>query len=255
VGEPIVSARSVRVAAGAVAVARLAAAEVAARAEAAAAARGRFTLALSGGATPRHLHALLADSGAPFRARIPWRQTHVFFADERHVPPDHAESNYGAAREDLLSKVPIPSARVHRVRAEGPDAAAVAVEYERELLDVFGLVPGEVPHLDVALLGMGEDGHTASLFPGSPALDEASRLVVAPWVERLGTHRITLTLPVLCAARAAVFLVSGAEKAARVAEVLEGAGGALPAGRVRPSAGGDLVWLIDAPAAAQLRSV
>lgn len=251
--QPCVIGPVVRVAPDAAALARLAAEEVVLRAEAAVAARGRFAIALAGGSTPRALHALLADPDEPFRARIPWERAHVFFGDERHVPPDHPDSNYGMARATLLAKVPIPAGNVHRIRAElEPDAAAA--EYEEELRRVLGAGSPDAgkPRLDLALLGLGADGHTASLFPGSPALLEASRLVAAPWVEHLRHHRITLTLPALRAARAAAFLVSGAGKAARVADVLEGAGASLPAGLVRPVEG-DLLWLLDAPAAALLR--
>ncbi len=244
---------------------RLAAEEVARRAESAVAARGRFTLVLSGGSTPKNLYALLADPTEPFRARIPWRQTHVFFGDERHVPPDHPDSNYRMARATLLAKVPIPPENVHRIHAERTDPAAAALEYEVELSLVCGtgpagtgpavaprrLDPGELPRLDLVLLGLGSDGHTASLFPGTTALEERAHLVVATWVERLATHRITLTLPVLDAARTVLFLVAGAEKAERVADVLQGSGVALPAGRVRP--GGELIWLLDSAAAAALR--
>jgi len=248
-----VSARIVRVARDAEALARLAAAEVAARAEGAVAARGRFAVALAGGRTPARLHALLGDPGEPFRARIAWERTEVFFGDERHVGPDHPDSNYGAALSALLVKVPLPAGAVHRVRGEEPDAAVAAAAYERELRRVLAPAPAALPRLDVILLGMGTDGHTASLFPGSPALDESRRLVAAPWVERLGAHRVTFTLRALDAARAVIFLVEGVEKAARVAEVLEGAGGALPAARVRPE-DGDLLWLLDEAAAALLRA-
>ena len=234
------------------ALARLAASEVAARAEAAVASRGRFTVALAGGTTPARLHALLADPGEPFRARIAWERTQVFFGDERHVGPDHPDSNYGAARATLLGRVPLPPGAVHRVRGEVPDAAAAAGEYERELRQVLAPEPGAPPRLDVILLGMGGDGHTASLFPGSEALDERVRLVVAPWVARLGAHRITLTLPVLDAARTVLFLVAGPEKAPRLAEVLEGPASELPAARVRPR-DGELLWLLDEAAAALLR--
>jgi len=231
---------------------RRAADEVARRAEASVATRGRFAIALSGGSTPRRLYALLADPGEPFRARVPWGRTHVFFGDERHVHPDHPDSNYGMARAALLAKVPLPPGNVHRIRSEDPDADAAARDYERVLRDAVGPGSGEPPRLDLVLLGLGTDGHTASLFPGTDALEEERRLVVAPWVERLRSRRITLTLPALDAARAVVFLVSGAEKAERVAEVLEGGGAALPAARVRPD-DGELVWLLDAPAASLLR--
>ncbi|HEX9289495.1 MAG TPA: 6-phosphogluconolactonase [Anaeromyxobacteraceae bacterium] len=252
--EPTVNGLLVRVAPDAGALMRMAAEEVARRAEQAAAERGRFTIALAGGATPKRLYALLADAKEPFRARIPWARTHVFFGDERHVHPGHPESNYGMARAALLSKVPIPPENVHRIRAEDTDAAAAATDYEAELRRVLVLAPGAVPRLDLVLLGLGADGHTASLFPGNDALEERSRLVAAPFVDRLRTHRITLTLPVLEAARAVAFVVSGAEKAERVADVLEGAGTGLPAGRVRVR-DGDLLWLLDAAAAAQLRTI
>lgn len=259
-GEPVVSGRALRVAPDAPALTRLAAEEVVRRAEAALAERGRFAVALSGGSTPQALYALLADANEPFRARLRWEDTHVFFGDERHVPPDHPDSNYGMARAALLDKVPIPPGNVHRIRAE-LDAPTAALEYEAELRRVLesgfpgtsaGGAAGELPRLDLVLLGLGADGHTASLFPGSTALLEAARLVVAPWVDRLKSYRITLTLPALGAARAIAFLVSGAGKAARVADVLEGAGASLPAGRVRAD-GGDLLWLLDAPAASLLR--
>jgi 6-phosphogluconolactonase len=230
---------------------RLAADALVERAESAVRDRGRFAVALSGGTTPRRLYALLADPAAPWRARFPWGATEVFFGDERHVPPDHPDSNYGMARAALLSRVPIPPERVHRVLAEETEAADAARDYERELRRVLGTPAPEVPRLDVALQGMGPDGHTASLFPGSAALDERERLVVAPLVERLGVHRITVTFPLLDAARAVLFLVAGADKAERVAEVLEGAGDTLPAGRVRPRPG-ELVWLLDAGAASRL---
>ena len=248
-----VSRPRIVVAPDAAALMRVAAGEVARRAEDAVAARGRFTLALAGGSTPRRLYGLLADAREPFRDRVDWGRTHVFFGDERHVHPDGAESNYGMARAALLSKVPIRPEHVHRMRGEETDADAAARDYEAELRTALGAAPGEVPRLDLVLLGLGGDGHTASLFPGTAALDEPVRLAVAPWVERLGAHRITLTFPVLDAARAVAFLVSGADKAPRVADVLEGAGAALPAGRVRPR-DGELAWLLDAPAARLLTS-
>jgi 6-phosphogluconolactonase len=255
VGEPVVSGRIVRVAPDAPALMRLAAGEVVRRSEAALAARGRFAIALSGGTTPEGLYALLAEPAEPFRARVRWESTHVFFGDERHVPPDHPDSNYRMARATLLGKVPIPPENVHRMRAE-LDAPTAAREYEAELLRVLGAGPEGpargLPRLDLVLLGLGADGHTASLFPGSEALAERARLAVAPWVEHLHSHRITLTLPALGAARAIAFMVSGTGKASRVADVLEGPGASLPAGRVRPL-DGDLLWLVDAPAAALLR--
>lgn len=244
----------VKIAPGAAELMALAAEEVTRRARAAVAERGRVSLALSGGSTPRKLHLLLSDPAQPYRARLPWEHVHVFFGDERHVLPDDPESNYGMARATLLSRVPIPPGNVHRVRAEETDPAEAAQDYERELRRVLGVAQGEVPRLDLVLLGLGGDGHTASLFPGNPAMAERGRLVVAPWVERLKVHRITVTYPVLEAARAVIFLVTGADKAARVAQAVRGdpaAPDALPATRVRPSSG-ELLWLLDAPAAAAL---
>ena len=222
--------------------------EVVARAQAAVALRGRFTLALSGGHTPQALHALLADPGEPFRDRIAWAATEVFFGDERCVGPDHPESNYGAAQASLLARVPLPPANIHRLRGED-DPAAAAAAYEAELRRS---VPSErgVPRLDLVLLGLGRDGHTASLFPGTAALAEETRLVVANEVPQVGGFRLTFTFPLLCAARALAFLVAGADKAAAVADVVEGHG-ALPAARVRP-ADGDLAWFLDEAAASRL---
>ncbi|MFL5264689.1 MAG: 6-phosphogluconolactonase [Anaeromyxobacteraceae bacterium] len=251
--EPVTAAAR-RVAPDAAALMHVAAEEVASRAASAVQARGRFTIALSGGSTPRALYALLADPAAPFRARVPWDAVQVFFGDERHVPPDHADSNYRMAREALLGLVPIRPESVHRVRGELPDADEAALEYEAELSEAFALREGERPRLDVALMGMGPDGHTASLFPGSAALGEEARLVVAPYVPKFGVHRVTLTLPVFAAARAVVFLVAGADKAERVAEVLGGRAPQLPAARVRPEEG-ELLWLLDAAAATSLLRV
>jgi 6-phosphogluconolactonase len=240
---------ALRVLPGPADVAAEAAAEVAARAAEAVAARGAFTLALSGGSTPRALYALLADPARAFAARMPWGSTQILFGDERHVPPGHADSNFRMAREALLARVPVPAENVHRIRGELPDAAEAAAEYASELRAVLG----GVPEIDLVLLGLGEDGHTASLFPGSPALDERERWVAAPWVERLGAFRITLTLPVLERAREVLFLVAGAAKAAALQSALQGSRGAepVPAARVRPR-DGRLLWLADSAAAARL---
>ncbi len=225
-----------------------AAAEVLARAGEAAA-RGSFALALPGGSTPKALYALLADARRPFAARIPWGRTQVFFGDERHVPPDHPDSNFGMVRQALLAHVPVLAGNVHRIRGELPDADAAAAAYERELRAALG----EPPALDLVLLGLGEDGHTASLFPGSPALEERERWVAAPWVERLGARRITLTLPALEAARQVLFLVTGAAKSAALRRALREPAGAesVPASRVRPRSG-RVLWLADRAAAGSL---
>jgi 6-phosphogluconolactonase len=157
------------------------------------------------------------------------------------------------ARESLLSKLPIPEANIFRIPAEGKDAEAVAEAYEQTVKNFFSLKPDEVPHFDLILLGMGPDGHTASLFPGTPALQEKSRLVVANWVEKLKTSRITFTLPVLNAARNVMFLVSGADKAPVLREVLEGDAPAekYPSKLVRPG-NGKLIWFVDRAAGSQL---
>jgi 6-phosphogluconolactonase len=234
------------------ALARAAAEEVARSAEEAVRDRGAFTIALAGASTPRPLYALLADPAEPFRARVPWDRTHAFFGDDRHVPPDHPESNFRQANETLLSRVPI--ATVHRMRGELPDAPEAAASYEAELRAFFGLGPGAPPpRLDVVLLGIGDDGHTASLFPGSPALEERHRWVVAPYVVKLRSHRITLTLPVLCRARMLLFLVSGAEKADALARVLAPPPGTelLPAARVASEAQGAVRWIVDEAAASR----
>ncbi len=212
--------------------------------------RGRFTLALSGGSTPKSLYRLIA-ANAP--DRLPWSKVFFFWGDERHVPPTDAESNYRMASQSLLSKIPVPPANVFRIPAEDPDAKAAARSYERTLREFFALQPGEFPVIDLILLGMGPDGHTASLFPGTDALQDQSHLVAANWVEKLDTFRITLTLPVLNAARNVVFLVSGADKAAALHEVLEGpaAGKQYPSQLVRPIQG-KLIWLVDRAAGSEL---
>lgn len=237
-----------RIAPDAEALARLAAREVASRLAAAAAARGRCDLALAGGRTPRRAYALLA--ALPLRDEVPWGRVHAFFGDERHVPPDHLESNYRMAREALLDHVPIPAGQVHRIRAENPDADAAARDYEAELRLALGLAPGALPRLDLVLLGMGADGHVASLFPGSEALAEGLRLACAVTVPGRRDRRVTLTLPVLNAARAALLVAGGADKAERLAAALDGRVPDLPVSRVAPA--GELLWLLDEAAAARL---
>lgn len=212
--------------------------------------RGRFAVALSGGSTPRVLHHLLSDERAAFRGRIPWSDVHIFWGDERHVPPEHPDSNYGMARETLLTRVPVPPENVHRIPAENPDAAKAADEYAQTLRTFFGLAAGELPRFDLILLGLGPDGHTASLFPGTDAVRERVKLVAAPWVERLDARRITLTPPVLNNAACVIFLVSGEEKARALRAVLEGPyqPDRLPAQAVRP-VDGQRLWLVDRAAA------
>lgn len=212
--------------------------------------RGRFTIALSGGSTPKNLYTLIAANAS---ASLPWDRMFFFWGDERHVPPDNPDSNYRMAKETLLSKVAIPPANIFRIPAENPDASAAADAYEQTLRKFFAVAPGEFPRFDLILLGIGPDGHTASLFPETAALEETSRLVVANWVEKLQTNRITFTLPVLNAARCVAFLVSGTDKAAVLHEVLEGKVPAekYPSKLVRPSEG-KLIWFVDRAAASQL---
>ena len=210
----------------------------------------RFAWALSGGSTPRGLYRLLASE--PYRERLPWHAVHFFWGDERHVPPDHPESNFRMARETMLDAVPVPPANIHRIAGEEPDAERAARLYEAELRSFFDLVPGEWPRFDLVLLGLGKDGHTASLFPGSAAVRERERLVVAPWVEAQQAFRITLTPPVLSRARCALFLVSGAEKAAALRAVVEGERDPdlYPAQAVE----GNRLWMVDRAAARLLSS-
>jgi 6-phosphogluconolactonase len=213
---------------------------------------GRFTVALSGGSTPKAIFGLLAFDEAESRTKLAWNKVQIFFGDERHVPPDHPDSNYRMASEALLSKVPVPPANLHRVHAE-LDAARAAVEYENEIRAVFRSGAGEVPRFDLIMLGMGPDGHTASLFPASAALKEQTALVCASWVEKFNSHRITFTYPLLNSAAEVMFVACGADKAEMLRNVLRGApsGQAYPAQDVRP-ASGRLLWLVDEAAAGKL---
>jgi 6-phosphogluconolactonase len=201
---------------------------------------GRFTVALAGGSTPKSLYALLASGSTP---SISWEKIFFFFGDERFVPSEHPDSNYRMVRETrLLSKV--AESNVFRVPTEIGDADSAARAYEQTLRKFFALQPGEFPRFDLVLLGLGPDGHTASLFPGTAALNEKSSLVVATWVEKFQTYRITLTLPVLNRSACVIFLVSGADKANIVREALKNEEANLPSQKVRP-ADGRLLWLLD----------
>lgn len=224
-------------------------AQIVARLRAATAARRRATLVLSGGSTPAPIFRALAGE-----ARLDWQAVHFFWGDERTVPPDHADSNFRMARETLLDPLGIApdDARVHRFPTEAAprDAAAMV---EQNIRRFFETPPGEVPSFDVVLLGMGDDGHTASLFPGTEALKEPTHLTAANSVPTLNTTRLTLTYPVLNAARAVLVLVRGEKKAALVAEILDGGGGQYPISHVQP-ADGELLWVLDAEAASRLDS-
>jgi len=227
----------------------VAAAEFLRQAIAAVQSKSFFTVALSGGSTPKSLYALLANDAA-LHAQVPWDKIHFFWGDERHVPPDHADSNYRMAHEALLAKVPVPTAHIHRIEAEHSDANHVATAYEQTLQEFFQVPTRQIPQFDLILLGMGPDGHTASLFPGTAALNEQTRLVVANWVEKFNAYRITFTLPLLNNAACIVFLVSGEEKADTLHLVLqeEQQPRRFPSQLVRPTHG-RLLWLIDRAAA------
>ena len=223
---------------------------LAAVARAAVSERGRFVLGLSGGSTPAPLYWFLASPDAD--AALPWERTHLIWGDERCVPVGDEQSNYGsAASTGLLGR---PWSAVHRMRGELPPEEAAAA-YQAELMGLWPDAAETVPRADAVLLGLGADGHTASLFPGSPVVDEASRWVAAT-EPHLGQRRLTLTLPVLRAARLLVFLVAGRDKAAVAARVLGGGAPELPSARVmEPLPGLDdhrVVWLIDRDAAGDL---
>jgi len=242
----------IRVFPDAEAVSRAAAEEFVRRASDAIAARGRFTVALSGGSTPKRLYELLAEPA--LRSQADWGRVELFWGDERCVPPDDAASNYHMAREAMLSRLPIPPGRVHRMEAERPDRDAAARDYQTVIARTFGHdADGPPPAFDFILLGMGPDGHTASLFPETAALDETARWVVVNQAPKPPADRLTLTYPVLNAAYEVLFLVAGADKAGVLAEVLEGPPDPkrLPSQGVRPD-NGRLVWFVDRPAAARL---
>jgi 6-phosphogluconolactonase len=210
----------------------------------------RFCVALAGGNTPRRVYELLATK--PLAMQVDWSKVHLFFGDERAVPPDHPDSNYAMVYEALISKVAVPATNVHRIYGEG-DVNENARRYQNHLRSFFS---GQSwPRFDLVLLGMGEDGHTASLFPNSEALNEKSRWVVATRNEQSGQDRITLTLPVFNQAKRVMFLVVGDKKAQRLKEVLrlQPASEQLPAQAIKP-VNGALEWLVDAAAASLLPS-
>lgn len=216
-------------------------------------ARGVFSVALSGGSTPRKLYELLSDANQPFCAQIAWQKAHFFFGDERHVLPGDKDSNFKMANEALFARVAeLPEENVHRVLTE-TDAADAANLYEDELRRFFQSETVEFPRFDLILLGLGADGHTASLFPNTAALDENARFFVENFVEKFGAYRLTLTFPVINNARRVLFLASGAEKARVLREILQPETREIkfPAQRVN-LVDGDLLWLIDEAAASNL---
>jgi 6-phosphogluconolactonase len=209
----------------------------------------RFAVAISGGSTPRRLYTLLGSQA--YRHQVDWRHVHFFWADERCVPKDDEASNFRTAFDTLLSKVALPDKNIHRIKGEeAPDNAAR--DYEEEVKRFLG--ESERPRFDLIILGMGEDGHTASLFPGSKSLEETVRLAIPVYLEEPKKNRITLTLPALNNADQILFLVTGASKAPVLSEILgeRGKKKGFPAGLIRP-ANGNVTWLIDHEAAAKLR--
>jgi 6-phosphogluconolactonase len=214
----------------------------------------RVTLCLSGGSTPREFYSLLACE--PYCGQIPWEKVHIFWGDERHIPLSEPDNHYRMAMDLFLSKVPIPSENIHRVLVETSEPDEVAKQYESEIKAFFGVLREAVPAFDVVFLGMGSDGHTASLFPETTAVKEGTRWVVSNFVPRRGLTRITLTFPILNQARNIVFLVSGSSKAEMLRSVLQGSQNAslFPAQLIRPESG-HLMWFVDQDAGSQLDGI
>jgi 6-phosphogluconolactonase len=210
--------------------------------------RGVSSLALSGGSTPRSVYELLGSD--EFRSRIDWNRVHLFWSDERCVPQFMPESNYRMVNESLLTKVSIRESNVHRIAGERKPKDA-ALEYEQEIKRLFELKNGQLPEFDVILLGVGEDGHTASLFPGSAVIRERKRLVVAVYVKTLSVNRITMTFPAINNSVNVIVLVSGKAKASIFQKVLEEENHLYPAKRINPVSG-NLSWLADTEAASRL---
>ena len=210
----------------------------------------RFTIALSGGSTPKALYNLLATNA---RTTLPWDRMYFFWSDERHGAPTDPDSNYRMANEAMLSKVPVPPGNIFRMMGENPDVSAAAQGYESLLRKFFEVQPGAIPKFDLILLGMGPDGHTASLFPGTAGLQEKSRLVIANRVEKLKGERLSFTYPLINAASCVAFLVSGVDKASVLCSVLEQnvPGEEYPAKLVQPT-DGKLIWFVDRAAASGL---
>jgi 6-phosphogluconolactonase len=232
--------------------ARRAAEEMVAAAEQAVAKRGQARIAISGGSTPKAAFQLLADPGQPFLKRMPWEKLDLYWVDERTVPPDHPESNYRMTREAMLDRVPLKPEQVHRMEGElEPEIAAA--RYESLLRNTFKLEGAETPRFDLIQLGMGDDGHTASLFPHTEAINEMGRLVTANQVPQKDTWRVTLTWPVINQASSVFFLIGGKNKAELVKEVFTGPRDPdrLPSQLIWPSSG-ILTLILDRDAAALL---
>jgi len=214
--------------------------------------KNSFNVALAGGSTPKALYNLLAEDPL-LRSQLPWDKIQWFFGDERHVGPDHPESNFRMATEAMFSKAPVKPEQVTRIKGEYPDAAQAALEYEKALQSSFKLKPGEMPRFDLLFAGMGNEGHTLSLFPGTKALHADGRIVSANWIGKLCTERVTLTAPAAANAAQIIFMVTGADKAPALKSVLEGPyePEQLPAQLLLPKYG-RLLWLVDTAAGSML---
>ena len=244
--------REIRILSDGAAIAKRAAQEFVQAAASAVREKGSFHVALAGGSTPKALYSLLATDPA-LRSQVPWDKTHLFFGDERHVGPEHPDSNYRMATEAMISKVPLKPQQVTRIKGEYPDTEQAALEYEKSLRDNFKLKAGEYPRFDLLLAGMGNEGHTLSLFPGTKALHTNGRVAVRNWVGKLYTERITLTAPAASNAARILFMVTGADKALALKAVLEGPyePEQLPAQFLQPK-NGKLLWLVDTAAGSML---
>jgi 6-phosphogluconolactonase len=246
--------REIRILADGAAIAKRAAQEFVQAAAEAVRIKGSFNVALAGGSTPKALYSLLVNDPA-LRSQVPWDKMHLFFGDERHVAPDHPDSNFRMALEAMISKSPLKPEQVTRIKGEYPDADEAALEYEKALREYFKVKADEYPRFDLVLAGMGNEGHTLSLFPGTKALHPDGRLVVRNWIGKLYTERITLTAPAANNAALIIFMVTGVDKAPALKAVLEGPfePDQLPAQLLQPQ-NGKLLWLVDTAAGSMLAS-
>jgi 6-phosphogluconolactonase len=244
--------REIRILNDGAAIAKRAAQEFVESATSAVREKGSFNVALAGGSTPKALYGLLVTDAA-LRSQVPWDKMHLFFGDERHVAPDHCDSNFRMATEAMISQSPLKPEQVTRIKGEYPATERAALEYEKALREYFKLKDGEYPRFDLLLVGMGSEGHTLSLFPGTKALHAEGRAVVRNWVGKLYTERITLTAPAASNAARILFMVTGADKALALKAVLEGPyePEQLPAQLLQPK-NGKLLWLVDTAAGSML---
>jgi len=244
--------REIRILADGAAIAKRAAQEFVQAAASAVREKGSFNVALAGGSTPKALYSLLVNDPT-LRSQVPWDKMHLFFGDERHVLPDHPDSNFRMATEAMIAKSPMKPEQVTRIKGEYPDADRAALEYEKALREYFKLKNGEYPRFDLVLVGMGNEGHTLSLFPGTKALHADGRIAVRNWVGKLYADRITLTAPAASNAARVIFMATGADKAPALKAVLEGPfePEQLPAQLLEPK-NGKLLWLVDTTAGSML---